>query len=59
VEMEAGVLEQPFLDHRGLVGGVVVQDQMQVQVFGDGVIDELEELQKFLVPVLAVGLGDD
>jgi hypothetical protein len=43
----------------GLVGGVVVQDQVQVEVFRDGGVDELEEPQELLVSVPAVGLGDD
>ena len=53
------MLDQPVLDRRGLVGGVVVQDQVQVQVLRDGGVDELEEPQELLVPVPAVGLGDD
>jgi hypothetical protein len=41
------------------VGGVIVQDQVQAEVVRDGLVDELEELSELLVPVLAVGLGDD
>ena len=59
VEVEPGVLEQPLLDRRRLVRGVVVQDQVQVQVLRDGGVDELEEPQELLVPVPAVGLADD
>ena len=33
VQVEPGVLGQPLLDLRGLVGGVVVTDQVQLQVF--------------------------
>ena len=57
--MEAGVLEQPFPARGGLVSGVVVQDQVQVKVLGDGGVDELEEAQELLVPAAAVALGDD
>ena len=53
------MLQQPVLDRRGLVGGVVVQDQVQVQVLRDGGVDELEEPQELLVAVPAVVLGDD
>ena len=42
----------------GLVRGVVVQHQVQVQVLRDGGVDELEEPQEFLVAVPAVWLGD-
>jgi len=59
VQLEAGVLQQPVLDGGRLVGGVVVQDQVQVQVLRDGLVDQLEELQELLMPVAAVGLGDD
>ena len=58
VQLEAGMLQQPVLDRRGLVGGVVVQDQVQVQVLRHGGIDELEEPQELLVPVPPVVLGD-
>src|ERR1700733_5419948 len=39
---------------RGLAGGVVVQDQVQVQVPGHGSAGELEEPQELLVAVPAV-----
>jgi len=58
VQAEAGVLQQPLVDDGGLVGGVVVQDQVQVQVPRHGDVDELEEPEELLVPVAAVGLGD-
>jgi hypothetical protein len=41
------------------VRGVVVQHQVQVQVLGDGGVDDLEELLELLVAVPAAGLGDD
>src|SRR5262252_9081792 len=46
VQAEAGVADQPVADGGGLVGGVVVADQMQVQVRGGGGVDGLEELEK-------------
>ena len=39
VQVEAGVPGQPVLDRRGLVGGVVVADQVDVQVGGHGLVD--------------------
>jgi len=54
VQAEAGVPEQPLVDRRGLVRRVVVQDQVQVQVLGDGGVDELEGAQELLVAVAAV-----
>ena len=41
--------QQPLLYLGGLVRGVVVQDQVQVQVLRDGVVDELEEADELLV----------
>lgn len=58
-KISSGVLvQQPPLDLGGLVGGVVVQDEVQVQVLGHGVVDELQEADELLVAVLALGLGD-
>lgn len=51
--------QQPFLHLLGLVGGVVVTDQMQIQPGGHGLIDGLEEPQELLAAVSAVVLGDD
>jgi hypothetical protein len=48
------VLQQPLVDRGGLVGGVVVQDQVQVEVLRDGLVDELEEAEELLVAVPAV-----
>jgi hypothetical protein len=51
------VVQQPFVDLGRLVGGVVVQDQVQVQVLRDGGVDELEEAEELLVAVPPVRLG--
>jgi hypothetical protein len=40
------------------VGGVVVADQVQVRVSGDGGVGELEEAQELLVAVPTVRAGD-
>ena len=40
------MLQQPLVDGGGLVRGVVVRDQVQVQVPRDGGVDELEEPQE-------------
>ena len=52
MQVEAGVPDQPVLDRRGLVGGVVVQDEVQVQALRDGGVDELEEPQELLVAMV-------
>jgi hypothetical protein len=51
------VLQQPLADRRGLAVGVVVQDQVKVQVFGHDGVDKLEEPQELLVAVPPVVLG--
>jgi hypothetical protein len=53
------VLQKPLVDRGRLVGGVVVQDEVEFQVTGHGGVDELEEPQELLVAVPTVGLGDD
>ncbi len=57
--MEAGVPKQPLLDRLGLVGGVVVQDQVEFEVLGNGCVDDLQEAEELLVAVAAVVLGYD
>jgi hypothetical protein len=53
------VLNQPFPDRGDLVGGVVVQHQVQVKFLRYGGVDELEEAEELLLAVPAVVLGDD
>jgi hypothetical protein len=43
VEVESAVAEQPFLHRGGLVGGEVVQDDVDVQFGGDVAIDLVQE----------------
>ena len=43
----------------GLVGGVVVADEVDVQLVGDGLVDGDQELAELDRPVTAVQFGDD
>ena len=55
VDVEAGVVCEPVLDYRGLVGAVVVLDQVDVvKAGGDVLVDPLEELQELLMVLAAV-----
>ena len=56
VHVEAGVAGQPGLDRRGLVGGVVVADQVHVELGGHGLVDGGQELLELDRPVPAVQL---
>ncbi len=49
VHVEAGMLGQPRLDGRMLVGGVVVGDQVQVERLGRGPVDGPQEFEPFLM----------
>ena len=51
MHVEAGMLGQPSLDLRMLVGGIVVGDQMDRQVLRCFPVDFLEEGQPFLMPM--------
>jgi hypothetical protein len=42
-----------------LVGGIVIHDQMDVEVLGNGVFDALEKAEKLLMPVSRPALGED
>src|ERR1700676_1662459 len=56
VQMEAGPLGQPCADQFGLVGSVVVQNQMHVQLRRHVLLDGIEEGAKLGGAVAAVGL---
>ena len=48
VRGEAGVSLEPALDRGRLVGGVIVEDQMQVEIRGYLAVDDLEEGEELL-----------
>ena len=56
--MEAFVFFQPRFHFRVFVGGVVVDDQMQLKVLGCFSVDLLEEIQPLLMPVLVLNAAD-
>lgn len=57
-KVESRVAYEPFLDPGDLVGGVVVQHEVQVQVLRHGDVDGLEELQELVVvAVTPLGVG--
>ena len=56
MHMEAFVFFQPRFHFRVFVGGVVVDDQMQLKVLGCFSVDLLEEIQPLLMPVLVLML---
>ena len=57
--MPARSLEQPVADQRGLVGGVVVHDKLDVEIVGDVGFDPIEELAELGGAVPSVALADD
>jgi len=59
VDLEAGPLRQPESYLGMLVGGVVVDDQMNSKTFWHGLIDALEELKKLLMTMTCLALGQD
>jgi len=48
---EAGMLGQPLLNVGMLMGGVVVHDQVQLQVFARAAVDQTQELEPLLMPM--------
>src|SRR5215472_12407605 len=58
VQMIARSLGQPPADQWSLVRGVVVQEEVNVQVIRHGRVDDVEELSKFAGTVLRVALAD-
>ena len=59
VQREAFVPRQPALHGRGLVGGVVVDDQMQIEIGGSLAVDLFEEVQELLGPMAGQAFADD
>ena len=59
VHMEARMFCQPRLDLGMLVGGVVVGDQMQVELLGRLGVDTAQEFQPFLMAVPLHAVADD
>ena len=56
MQMEAGPLGQPSADPRGLVGGVVVHDEMDVQVLRHGCFNGVEEIAELHGAMAALAL---
>lgn len=50
---------KPRFDLWGLVGSVVVHDDMDIEPFGDLSIDLFEEVQELRRPMTLVALADD
>src|SRR5579859_7069269 len=59
VQMEAGPLSQPVANQFGLVGSVVIQNQMHLQLWRQVVLDGVEEGAELGGAVAAVRLADD
>ena len=57
--MEPRVTEQPLFHLRGLVGAVVVEDQVDPQIGGDDPVDVPQEADEVDAPVAALELADD
>ena len=59
--MEAWMTQQPAMDFRGFVRGVVVNDKMKLAlaVIGELGIDTLQKGQEFLVAVAPVAMAQD
>src|SRR2546426_8993152 len=57
--MKAWVPGQPALHFGVLMGGVVIADQVQLPVGWDGLVDQAEKLEPFLVPMPLLAQAKD
>ena len=57
MDVEAGPLGQPGTNFGVLVGAVVVDDQVDVEILRDGLLDLAEEAEELLVPLARPALG--
>src|SRR5690606_36458904 len=58
MQMKTRVLLEPLLHLRVIMGGVVVEDQMEVPICRSLSVDELQELQPFLMAMTILALPD-
>ncbi len=58
VEMKARMTQQPTLDGRGFVGGVIVDDQMERAAARDLVVNRLKQLAELHRPMATMKLPD-
>ena len=47
--VKAKMLREPLLHPRGLMGAVVIQNQMDIQMFGGAAIQAAQEAQEFVL----------
>ena len=59
VHMEALMAGEPADDFLVLVRGVVIADQIDMLLLGDGLVDQAEKLQPLLVPVALLAEAED
>ena len=59
VDVEAGPLREPEAYLGMLVGGIVVDDQMDIEVCGHSLVDALEKAEELLMPTPRLALGED
>jgi len=59
VQCEAFVSRQPALHGRRLVGGVVVEDQMQIEMCGRLAVDCFQKRQELVCPMTRQAFADD
>src|ERR1017187_6315301 len=59
MQMVAWPLEQPAFDEFSFMGGVVIENQMDMEVIRDGMVKEVEKLPELLTAVLGKASPDD
>ena len=59
VEVDAGIFGQPVPDFFVLVRGVIVEDDVDLEIGIDAAFDGLDELQELLMPVPGHAFMDD
>ena len=59
LEMKTRMPRQPALHFGMFMGGVVIADQVQLPVGGDGLVDEAEKLEPLLVPMALLAQAKD
>src|SRR5271154_3616412 len=59
MQVKSWMLEQPAVDGRRFVSGVVVQNQMHLLLGGHSRVNDVQEMPEFLGPVTGITLTND
>jgi hypothetical protein len=58
VQLEPRMFREPSLDLLGLVGRIIIDNQVKIEMFGHGPLDRLQEADELLGPMPRQAFAD-